>query len=482
MIKTFLVLDEKLSKSPHYLFGILGCIAFLFWLFYWVFPPDVKLFTDDADSYIYYGPTRTIGYPVVLSLVKRITGSYEGISFVQLTALSVSIFVAGAFLSRFLGSLSLGMVFTIATLSLGDVIKFCFQIYTESLGLSVLLLLGAACLSYLRTPSNRSLLGIGLLLGLSILLRPSAYALLGSVLVLFLFYAPKFKDGLKYLFAPVVAFLLIGSVVNFYNHGFLSTQSFIGHNLFGKMAFVVSDKVKSDESLELTMIQNMANGMRPFQEDLAQINSLKLYYILSTPLHDKLRFFLLEKKFKPSMPELSAIHDLDNFYKKVALKILSQNSMAYAKDVAIHYTALWFVWDLITGAEKELLTKWIDHLKSTGPFKQIEQDYSLYKFRQKSEIVIMLIRAFLYFCFCLSFVFIARGLWCFFKRKTLAKTWAIGLFFGTSIHFSYFLTSLLQAGYPRYSMFMWPYLFMMFLTFVGICFDYFKKEKMSDKI
>ena len=387
MIRTLLSFDKRASKNTTVLLGILGSITFLFWLFYWICPPDVRLFTDDADSYIHYGPTRTIGYPVILSLVKLLTGGYQAISFVQLTALCASVLVAAVSLSQFFKSFVLGVVFILATLSLSEIVKFCFEIYTESLGVSLLLLLAATCLSYVRGPSKWYLFIIGLLAGLLILLRPSSYALLGSVFVLFLFYTPKIKDVLKSFIPPLAICLLMGSAVNYAHHGFFSTQSFMGHNLFGKMAFVVRDTMQSTDLIEAEMIQKMASGMGPLQAELDQITSPKLYYILSTPLHDKLRFFLLDKKFKPEIPELSEHPDLDGFYKKVALKIIAQNPIAYLKDVMIHYGAMWFIWDLITPSEKELLVSWTHHLKETDAFKQIEQDYSWYNSERKQSLL-----------------------------------------------------------------------------------------------
>ncbi len=480
MIRALLNWDEKASKNTFALLSVFGAVTFLFWFFYWICPPDVRLFTDDADSYIHYGPTRTIGYPVVLSLVKLLTGGYGAIPSVQLTALCASVFAAALALSRFFKSFALGVILILTILSLSEIVKFCFEIYTESLGVSLLLLLAATFLFYMKNSSKWPLFLIGLLVGLLILLRPSSYALLGSVFVLFLFYTPKIIDVFKLFIPPLAICLLIGAGVNYGHHGFFSTQSFMGHNLFGKMAFVVKDAMQSTDLIEAEIIQKMAARMAPLQAELDQITSLKLYYILSTPLYDKLRFFLLEKKFKPDIPELSEHRDLDGFYKNVALRIIAQNPVSYLKDVMIHYGAMWFIWDLITPGEKELLVSWIDHLKDTDAFKQIEQDYSWYKFREKGEVTIFLIRAFLYFCFCLSFIFIGRGLWCFVKRKQLSEIWGMGLFLSASIHLTYFSTALFQAGYPRYSMFMWPYLFMMFLAFMGIGFDSFRKEKISD--
>lgn len=468
MISALLSWDKKTTENSSILKAVYGGIVFLFWLFYWICPPEVKLFTDDADSYIHYGPTRTIGYPVVLSLVKLLTGGYEAISIVQLSALCGAVFFAAVSLSRFLKSFILGLALIVVILSLNEVVKFCFEIYTESLGISLLLVLAAICLTYIRDSSKQSLFLMGLLTGLLILFRPSSYALLGAIFALLLLYRQKIKNIFKCFVPPLLVCLLIGSAVNYSRYGFFSTQSFMGHNLYGKMAFVVTDTVQSSDPIESEMIQKMAKGMRPLQTELNKINSLKLYFILSTPLHDKLRFFLLDKKIRSTMPELSAISDLDGFYKKVALQIIKQNPTAYLKDVMIHYSALWFVWDLITFDEKELLTEWINHLKVTDAFKEIEQDYSWYKFRQKSAFVVFLIRSFLYFCFCLSFVFIARGLRSLWKKEPLDKKWGVGLFLSLAIHAMYFSTALFQAGYPRYSMFMWPYLFMMALTFASI--------------
>lgn len=478
MIEAFLRWDERVSQSAPFLFGVFGILILSFWLFYLMCPPDVNLFTDDAYSYIECRASRTILYPLILYAVKLFTGSYSAVSFVQLTTLCASTLVMAVSFSRFLKSFLLGVVLACAILSLSEIVKFCFEIYTESLCVSLLLLLAANCLFYIKSRSERILILIGLIVGLLILLRPSSYAILGSILFLFLPVISKKEAIFKFFIPPVTMCLLIGAGANYVRHGLFSTQSFMGHNLFGKTAFVVTEKTHSNNVVESKVMQKMASNMAPIQAEIDKVNDIKFYYILSAPLHDKLRFFVLDKKIKPNITELSACPDLDSFYKNVSLKAIVQNPVAYVKDVIIHYGALWFVWDIITPSEKGLLIKWINYLKSTDAFNQVDQDYSQYKFREKGFISFLLIKGFLYFCFCLSFVFMIRAAGCLFEKKPLQSAWKAGLFLSTSIHSIYFFTACFQAGYPRYSMLMWPYMFMMFLTFIGIFLDYFKMSMM----
>ena len=473
---TFLNWDKRAAENRPLLISLLGCIVLLFAIFYWAYPPAVNLFTDDANEYIGYAPTRTVGYPFLLSVINWLTGGFDAIPLVQLSFLCAAVFIAALSFSKFFGSLTLGTVLAVSVLSISGIVKFCFEIYTESIGVSLLLLLSAACVNFIKKPSRKSLFSLGLLVGLAILIRPSSYALLGPVIVLFLFYRNQLMNIMKGFLPPLVLCLLIGASVNYARHGFFSTQSYMGHNLYGKVAFALKPGMKSHDPLETEMMDKMTESMFPIQEELAKIDSLRLYYILSTPLYDKLRFFLLNQ-FKSNMPEFLKIKDLDAFYKSVALKIIAQNPSAYIKDVLIHYSALWFVWDLITPPEKEQLARWIGSFKETKDFKAIEQDYSLYKFRDKIAPVIYLIRGFLYFCFCLSFVFIGNAFWCLLKKRPLPHLWGFGLFLSLSIHALYLSTALLQAGYPRYSMFMWPYMLMMFLTFSGICFDFLRGKR-----
>lgn|GEM_PF-3491097 len=473
---SFLYWDKRTTENRPLLISLLGCIVLLFAIFYWTHPPDVKLFTDDAAEYIGYAPTRTVGYPFLLSVINWLMGGFDAVPLVQLSFLCASVFIAALSFSRFLGSLTLGAALAVSLLSMGGIVKFCFEIYTESIGVSLLLFLSAACLNFIKKPSQKSASFLGLLIGLAILIRPSSYALLGPAFVLFLFYRGNLTNLIRGFLPPLVLCLLIGASVNYVRHGFFSTQSFMGHNLYGKVAFALKPEMKSHDPLETKMMGKMAESMLPIQKALEKVDSVRLYYILSTPLYDKLRFFILNKQFKPSMPEVLKLKDPDAFYKSVALKIITQNPQAYLKDVLIHYSALWFVWDLITPEDKKQLTGLIESLKETKDFKAIEQDYSLYKFRDKIAPIIYLIRGFLYFCFCLSFVFIGSGFWCLLKKRPLPHLWGVGLFLSLSIHALYLSTALLQAGYPRYSMFMWPYMLMMFLTFSGICFDFLRKK------
>ena len=133
MIRALLNWDEKASKNTSILLGAFGGVVFLFWLFYWICPPDVKLFTDDANSYIHYGPTRTIGYPVVLSLVKLLTGGYLAISFVQLTALCASVLLAAVSLSRFFKSFLCWSIDPVAAIFICTFrLCFCFILVLHS--------------------------------------------------------------------------------------------------------------------------------------------------------------------------------------------------------------------------------------------------------------------------------------------------------------------------------------------------------------
>jgi hypothetical protein len=274
---------------------------------------------------------------------------------------------------------------------------------------------------------------------------------------------------------------VVGVSVNYYKHGFFSTQSFLGHNLYGKVAFVVKDGMKSDDPLEQKILDKMIQAMKPIQDPIEQVDSSQIYCLLMMPAYDKLRYELLGR-FEGSLPEIKALKDKDAFYKSVAIKVIKQNPVKYAKDVAINYAALWFLVDLKTDTIRNQLENYIEKYRQIKEFQDIQLDYSYITKKtliiKKTIPLLMMysVKAFLGFCFLISFYFIFIVSRLLLLQQKIPPLFLIGTFCALNVHSSYLLTAALQAGIVRYSAVMWPYLFLMVIAFLTIFMKLFDRN------
>ena len=467
-------LDRKFSTNKNLCFFAVSILCAIFTCFYFVNPPAVSLFEVDSYSYIGYHAMRTVGYPLFLSLIKTLMGGYETIPYFQSIIFALSLGFLSLNLTVITKSLSSGLIFLFTLFCLYYLIRFNFEVLPESLYLSVLFILAAFFIKFVKEQTRSSFIFISLCLGLLILIRPSGYFILIATMPLILLsHWDFFKRNILLFLAPLSLCLIAGASVNYYNHGFFSTQSFLGHNLYGKIAFVLNEGMKSEDPLEQAMLDKMIHAMKPIQDPIEKADSLQIYCLLMMPAYDKLRYELL-RRFEEVLPETKAIKDKDAFYKSIAIKVIKQNPAKYAEDVALNYAGLWLLVDLKTDAVQNKLLDYIEQYVQIKEFQEIKLDYS---YITKKTIIIKktiplfmvyVVKIFLGFCFLISFYFIFMVARFLIHQQKVPLLLLMGAFYALNIHGSYLLTAALQAGIVRYAAVMWPYLILMSIIFLNI--------------
>ncbi len=367
--------DQEYAKRTSLRRTTLFIIACACLLFYTIYPIQNSLITFDSDSYIKFDATRTVGYPLFLAFIKKLTGGYESIPMIQLTLFVMSLTHFTASFMRSIKSFFLPLTFLLITLSLQGLMQFHFEILTESLFLSALMFLGTQWFSFIDAPSCTRAAWLGAIIGILILIRPSGYVILITVLLLICMKWSWIKQYSLSFIIPVTFALSLGSIMNYHLHGFFKTQSFLGHNLYGKVAFTLTDDMVDADPIKQKMITHMTKAMAPFQQSLTLIKSNKHYYKLAAPIYDVLRYHFLTQ-FQTMIPEMNTLPNRDDFYKDIAITIIKQNPTSYIKDVLRNYSALWLLWGLDTHTEYIELQSHIKTLKTLKAFKTVNLDYS----------------------------------------------------------------------------------------------------------
>lgn len=459
MLSRFFNLDSRLLKHASWVYAI----VLIGWgLWYFITPANVSLFNPDTESYINFSPIRTMGYPVFLWLVHKLTGGYGAVFPIQLFIFVFSLGFAALAFARFMRSFTVGLFLIAGIMALPQIVGYTAQVFTESLTASLIMLLAGAILNHARRQRACNLWLVGFVLGLLILIRPSAYSFLIIVPFLLFFYRGAFiRNGVS-ITIPLVLCILIGSTFNYIKHGFFSTQSFLGNNLYGKMLFVVRPGMKGETPLQTQLIEYMFERQRPFRETLEEIHSDQpLFFSIVSPLYDKFRFEMFAQACE-QFPEIKKLADVDRFCRDLSFAIMRQNPTSYLEDVLLNYRALWFTWDLRTPEKEDELKHVIDTYKKLPHFKAVGLDYNYVKIHHYPAFFVYAFQAFLVLSFIISLYFIAV----FFLRPfTLCAINHMGLLFSLMIHSHFLTTALVQAGLPRYTLIVRSLMFMMNILF-----------------
>ena len=106
------------DRCVHILTSSVVFLIFPFTIFlvYSYLPPANPLLVNDSAAYMYFDPTRPIGYPIFLYILKHTSGSYEGLRYVQLAILCISVYVSAIALFQYSGRLLIPLLFQLGAL------------------------------------------------------------------------------------------------------------------------------------------------------------------------------------------------------------------------------------------------------------------------------------------------------------------------------------------------------------------------------
>jgi hypothetical protein len=468
----------KTMKKISWFFGVISVLSGIgYWLYYSATP----MMAPDSTSYLTFCPSRTPAYPIFLWICHALFGSYDLLPSLQLGLLFSGILYLTV---QFYGLsrswlLSLGLWLLLAGNI--EIVKYAFLMLTESLTITLLLFsLGILC-RFVATRSIGCLVVLSTFLGLAILIRPASY---GWVLGLLFAgiglkaFLPKF--GYKYaaglLCLPLAVILFLGSVFNYAQHGFFSTQSFLGEMLIGKVGFLAEKQIPTQQPHVMAFLSNYSTPVRVL---LKKAPSWRIQYLLSSVYADQYRYSPFARSLAEKMLEGSDVPQaLNKKRTQLAIELICAKPFAYLHNVLINYIALWQVWDLGTPTEAKEMAIFLK--KETPLPGEVEYpDYPRQAAYKKGSWIAFPLRFALLWVFCVTIWGMIAFLTKWFQNKPISQMLYLITVSAGMVQGAYLSTALVQSGIPRFFLVMWPVIALIGISSLWYIFK--KMNRISDK-
>ncbi|MFO0895570.1 MAG: hypothetical protein U0574_11535 [Phycisphaerales bacterium] len=196
----------------------------------------------DTASYLGWSPERTAGYPAFLWLAGGGGGQLRWLLAVQLNLQLASFALLGLAVDRALRTRVAGLALMVLLATSPRLMAFPFSVLTESLFVSLLCMMLAACCMAARRDAPRGavlawLAVAGALLGALELVRPAGTALLAMGLLPLLWLPGARLRGAAALLLPWAALLAVASGVNWARFGFFKTSAMGPVTLLGQVGW-----------------------------------------------------------------------------------------------------------------------------------------------------------------------------------------------------------------------------------------------------
>ena len=419
------------------------------------------LMAPDSYGYIEFSSMRTAFYPAFLSIIHFFFKTYTVVPIFQLIIYSIAVSSLCANIRLLFNARALSWLLFGALILNPAIFKFHLQILTESLSISIFCSILAVIARYLRTKNPTLLVWSMILASLGAGIRPSNYPLIIATGILTLtcwrLRQINWKNVITAL-TPAPLILTLAASLFYLKHGEFKTQSFLGHNLYGKVVIFTDESVPT-QSPESTKM--MADLFAPIREINTRSISPVLFRILS-PTYDYARYQALSesKHQKILSQEIQGRYNAvsDDYYLERALEIIKAKPETYTKDVVLNYLSLWLLWDLNTPAEQQDIEAIIRRpdIQNKPYAKGIIQ-----KPHVVPTIPLYILRTLLAILMLLSIWHSIRLL---IKPQSISNQQMYLSFIALTVNGTYLLIALTQAGLSRYALSMWPGIFILGLA------------------
>jgi len=289
----------------------------------------------DTASYLYFDPSRSVGYPAFLWLVRSITGQAYLAVPLQMLLLAGSLLVLGWNFHKLARQPALSILFQLLLVCSPEMWKASASLVTEALATSCVAIWCAILLRLQQVASLRRVAQLSVVAGLAVLVRPSLLPLFLATGVIGLLCLPRPKrwTGLGVVIVSLVAAWGATPAVNYLLHGSAATGSPVArgvlqHTLFCAPAADFTDEDAAFVEQSAAPVRRYISGAPPdVQPVLRQLYS------------GELRFGLI-------IPETGRRHGMqagwqtDPILGRIAQQRIAANPACYAKSALTTYYRL----------------------------------------------------------------------------------------------------------------------------------------------
>ena len=286
----------------------------------------------DTFEYVYFDPSRTVGYPAFLWLVRSITGQLALAVPAQMILLAGSLLLLGRSLHDLIRRPAFSFAFQAIMLSQIAIWKSSAFLMTEGLSAALIALWCAQLLRSIKTPSLRGVALLSAISGFAAMVRPSLIALSFATAIFAFVTLPRRDRGWSILIAGAGAVLGWGAtpLAQLIVHGSSATTSPFARGVLQHTLFCKPHAVPVGE--DAAFVEDSAAPVRTYLKTAPSDVQAQMEGAYSTPLRFGLIIPVLGRRH-----HLEARSQVDPYLWPIAKQRVAANPSCYVGSVIGSY-------------------------------------------------------------------------------------------------------------------------------------------------
>ena len=422
-------------------------------------PIDTPLLQPDSPGYLDFAPNRTAGYPLFLHLVMAVFGEVRPLVYVQVWLFALSLAYLAVELLRLTGSAVVAAAISLAIAMVPQIHAFHFSVLTESVFISLTLVVLAQFAVLARDTSILRWVVLSGATGLAVAIRPAGLSLVPLIALALVFHWASLRQRvLPVLAAAILPFaLVLGAEHLIYHerHGPVR-DSPAGSHFFAKAGLLEVDGAVSTppalagSEASRRLLSMLDADLRELRRFLAGSPSFAVRQVLLPKYEVFLQYrFAYDER---QLAEQETGLEESELLMELAMARLSEAPLAYLGLTWDHYRGLWSTRPASHPDSVPLYRAYIE-AKRPIPFEsevrellESPRPLALARLERPALQVIAVLS--------LGIAVVALALWLLSRR--VAGAFCVAALCAFMVHGHFVLVALTGVGIARYRLTMWP--------------------------